>query len=119
MPFTTPGQRHPRGAERGIDVDHVTIYWCAQRFTRCLSTPRGHAGTSQVTGGSGMRAAGGWVYLYRAIDQFGQVSDKLSYWLATIKKTLLAGMIHGVQGAWGGGAVVASALLEPSAGQAT
>jgi hypothetical protein len=55
MPSTTPDQRHPRGAERGIDVDHVTIYWCAQRFTRCLSTPRGHAGTSQVTGGSGMR----------------------------------------------------------------
>jgi transposase-like protein len=42
-------------AERGIEVDHVTIYRWVQRFTRCWPTPPGSPGTRQVTAGSSTR----------------------------------------------------------------
>jgi hypothetical protein len=42
-------------AERGVTVDHVTVYRWVQRFTRSSSRPPGHAGTFPVTGGSSMR----------------------------------------------------------------
>jgi transposase-like protein len=31
--------------ERGIEVDHVTVYWWVQRFTPLLATPPGSAAT--------------------------------------------------------------------------
>jgi transposase, IS6 family len=38
-------------AERGVEVDHVTIYRWVQRFTPLLSTPPGRVGTPSATAG--------------------------------------------------------------------
>jgi hypothetical protein len=63
-------------AERGIVVDHVTIYRWVQRFTPELidaARPRRHvAGDRWFVDETYLRVAGRWVYLYRAIDQHGQ-----------------------------------------------
>jgi transposase-like protein len=68
-------------AERGIEVDHVTIYRWVQRFTPLLidaARPCRHApGDRWFTDETYVKIAGRWVYLYRAIDQFGQVIDVL------------------------------------------
>lgn len=42
-------------AERGIEVDHVTVYRWVQRFTPLLITRPGPVGTAPVTGGSWTR----------------------------------------------------------------
>jgi transposase-like protein len=68
-------------AERGIDVDHVTIYRWVQRFTPLLidaARPCRHAtGDRWFIDETYVKVSGRWVYLYRAIDQFGQVIDVL------------------------------------------
>jgi transposase, IS6 family len=68
-------------AERGITVDHVTIYRWVQRFTPLLidaARPCRHApGDRWFVDETYVKIAGRWVYLYRAIDQFGQVIDVL------------------------------------------
>ncbi|MDQ3764998.1 MAG: IS6 family transposase [Actinomycetota bacterium] len=68
-------------AERGITVDHVSIYRWVQRFTPLLidaARPRRHApGDRWFVDETYVKVAGQWVYLYRAIDQFGQVIDVL------------------------------------------
>jgi IS6 family transposase len=68
-------------AERGIEVDHVTIYRWVQRFTPLLidaARPYRHApGDRWFVDETYVKVAGRWVYLYRAIDQFGQVIDVL------------------------------------------
>jgi transposase-like protein len=68
-------------AERGITVDHVTIYRWVQRFTPLLieaAQPCRHApGDRWFVDETYLKVAGRWVYLYRAIDQFGQVIDVL------------------------------------------
>ena len=68
-------------AERGIAVDHVTIYRWVQRFTPLLidaARPCRHAtGDRWFVDETYVKIAGRWVYLYRAIDQFGQVIDVL------------------------------------------
>jgi transposase, IS6 family len=68
-------------AERGIAVDHVSIYRWVQRFTPLLidaARPRRHAtGDRWFVDETYVKVAGQWVYLYRAIDQFGQVIDVL------------------------------------------
>ena len=66
-------------AERGIEVDHVTVYRWVQRFApefaeaanarRHLVGDRWHVDETYV------RVSGTWRYLFRAIDQFGQVID--------------------------------------------
>jgi transposase-like protein len=66
-------------AERGVEVDHVTIYRWVQRFTPLLAEaarPCRHAvgGRWQVDE-TYVKVAGRWRYVYRAIDQFGQVID--------------------------------------------
>jgi transposase-like protein len=66
-------------AERGVDVDHVTIYRWVVRFTPLLAEtarPCRHAvgGRWQVDE-TYVKVAGRWRYVYRAIDQFGQVID--------------------------------------------
>jgi transposase, IS6 family len=66
-------------AERGIEVDHVTIYRWVQRFTPLLveaARPCRHAvGDRWFVDETYVRVAGRWRYMYRAIDQFGQVID--------------------------------------------
>src|SRR6266516_3817752 len=66
-------------AERGIEVDHVTIYRWVQRFTPLLAEaarPCRHAvGDRWFVDETYVKVAGQWRYVYRAIDQFGQVID--------------------------------------------
>jgi len=66
-------------AERGIEVDHVTVYRWVQRFApefaeaararQHLTGDRWHVDETYV------RVGGSWRYLFRAIDQVGQVID--------------------------------------------
>jgi IS6 family transposase len=67
--------------ERGIAVDHVTVYRWVQRFTPLLldaARPCRHTpGDRWFVDETYIKVAGRWVYLYRAIDQFGQVIDVL------------------------------------------
>ena len=69
-------------AERRIVVDHVTIYRWVQRFTPELidaARPSRHvAGDRWFVDETYLKVAGRWVYLYRAIDQYGQVIDVLA-----------------------------------------
>ena len=66
-------------AERGIRVDHVTVYRWVQRFTAefieaarpCRRLP----GDRWFVDETYVKVAGRWTYLYRAIDQHGQVID--------------------------------------------
>jgi len=66
-------------AERGVEVDHVTIYRWVQRFTPLLAEaarPCRHAvGDRWQVDETYVKVAGRWRYVYRAIDQFGQVVD--------------------------------------------
>jgi transposase, IS6 family len=66
-------------AERGVDVDHVTLYRWVQRFTPQLvdaARPRRHSGGDRwFVDETYVKVAGEWRYLYRAVDQFGQVID--------------------------------------------
>ena len=68
-------------AERGITVDHVTVYRWVQRFTPEFieaARPRRHApGDRWFADETYVKVAGRWAYLYRAIDQHGQVIDVL------------------------------------------
>jgi len=68
-------------AERGITVDHVTIYRWVQRFTpefieaarMCRHAP----GDRWFVDETYVKVAGTWTCLYRAVDQYGQVIDVL------------------------------------------
>src|SRR2546426_10731803 len=66
-------------AERGIEVDHVTLYRWVQRFTPLLvdaARPCRHAvGDRWFVDETYVKVAGLWRYVYRAIDQFGQIID--------------------------------------------
>jgi IS6 family transposase len=66
-------------AERGIDVDHVTIYRWVQRFTPLVieaTRPCRHsAGDRWFVDETYVRVAGVWRYVYRAVDQYGQLID--------------------------------------------
>jgi transposase, IS6 family len=68
-------------AERGITVDHVTIYRWVQRFTAEFieaARPCRHApGDRWFADETYVKVAGQWAYLYRAVDQYGQVIDVL------------------------------------------
>ena len=68
-------------AERGVEVDHVTIYRWVLRFTPLLADaarPCRHAlGDRWQVDETCVKVAGQWRYVYRAIDQFGQVVDVL------------------------------------------
>jgi transposase-like protein len=69
-------------AERGVEVDHVTIYRWVLRFTPLLAEaarPCRHAvGNRWQVDETYVKVAGQWRYVYRAIDQFGQVIDVLA-----------------------------------------
>jgi transposase, IS6 family len=68
-------------AERGITVDHVTIYRWVQRFTpefiEAARPARHLPGDRWFTDETYLKVAGRWAYLYRAVDQHGQVIDVL------------------------------------------
>jgi transposase-like protein len=68
-------------AERGVTVDHVTVYRWVQRFTSefieaarmCRHAP----GDRWLADETYVKVPGRWTYLYRAIDQHGQVTGVL------------------------------------------
>jgi transposase-like protein len=66
-------------AERGVEVDHVTVYRWVQRFTPLLAEAarpcRHSVGDRWQVDETYVKVAGQWRYVYRAIDQFGQVID--------------------------------------------
>jgi IS6 family transposase len=68
-------------AERGIEVDHVTVYRWVQTFTPEFidaARPSRHAaGDRWFVDETYVKVAGRWTYLYRAVYQHGQVIDVL------------------------------------------
>jgi transposase-like protein len=66
-------------AERGVEVDHVTIYRWVQRFTPLVieaARPCRHSvGDRWFVDETYVRVAGVWRYVCRAVDQYGQVID--------------------------------------------
>jgi transposase-like protein len=68
-------------AERGIEVDHVTLYRWVQRFTPLLADAarfaRHSPGDRWHVDETYVKVNGVWRYVYRAVDQYGQVIDVL------------------------------------------
>ena len=66
-------------AERGIEVDHVTVYRWVQRFTPLVidaARPCRHSvGDRWFVDETYVKVVGVWRYVYRAVDQHGQVID--------------------------------------------
>jgi hypothetical protein len=66
-------------AERGIEVDHVSIYRWVQRFalefTEAARTRQHIVGDRWHVDETYLKVGIRWRYLFRAIDQFGQVID--------------------------------------------
>jgi transposase-like protein len=66
-------------AERGVEVDHVTVYRWVQRFTSLLADAarpcRHRVGDRWSVDETYVKVGGRWRYVDRAIDQFGQVID--------------------------------------------
>ncbi len=65
--------------ERGIEVDHVTVYRWVHRFTPLLGNAalpcRRAVGNRWFVDQTSVKVAGRWRYVYRAIDQHGQIID--------------------------------------------
>ena len=84
-------------AERGIAVDHVTVYRWVQRFTTEFieaARPCRHApGDRWFAVETYVKVAGKWTYLYRAVDQYGQVIDVL---LSARRDLAAAALHHGI-----------------------
>ena len=68
-------------AERGVEVDHVTVYRWVQRFApeyAEAARARQHVvGDRWHVDETYLKIGGTWRYVFRAIDQFGQVIDVL------------------------------------------
>jgi len=66
-------------AERGIEVDHVTLFRWVQRFTPLLidaARPCRHSvGGHWFVDETYVKVSGSWRYVYRAVGQYGQVLD--------------------------------------------
>jgi transposase-like protein len=65
--------------ERGVEVDHVTVFRWVQRFTPLLvdaARPCRHSvGDRWYVDETYVKVAGRWRYVYRAVDQHGQIID--------------------------------------------
>ena len=81
VPAVRPSYRDVKElpSERGVDVDHVTIYRRVQRFTpefvEAARTCRHLPGDRCSVDETYVKVDGRWTYLYRAIDQYGQVTN--------------------------------------------
>jgi transposase-like protein len=89
-------------AERGIEVDHVTVYRWVQRFTPLLidaARPCWRApGDRWFVDETDVKVAGRWVSRYRAIDQYEQVIDVLMSEqrdLAATRRFVTRALAHG------------------------
>jgi transposase-like protein len=67
--------------ERGIEVDHVTVFRWVQRFAPLLADAarftRNAPGDRWFVDETYIKVRGVWRYVYRAVDQHGQVIDVL------------------------------------------
>jgi transposase-like protein len=67
--------------ERGVEVDHVTVYRWVQRFTPLLADAarfcRHSPGDRWHVDQTYVKVNGVWPYVHRAVDQYGQVIDVL------------------------------------------
>src|SRR4051812_31420351 len=67
--------------ERGVEVDHVTVFRWVQRFTPLLADAarfcRHSPGDRWFVDETYVKVSGVWRYVYRAVDQDGQVIDVL------------------------------------------
>jgi transposase-like protein len=67
--------------ERGIEVEHVTVYRWVQRFTPLLADAaqfaRHSPGDRWFVDKTYVKVNGVWRYTYRTVDQYGQVIDVL------------------------------------------
>ena len=67
--------------ERGVEVDHVTVYRWVQRVTPLLADAarfaRHSPGDRWFVNKTYVKVSGVWRYVYRAVDQYGQVFDVL------------------------------------------
>jgi len=65
--------------ERGVEVDHVTVYRWVQRFTPLLAGAarfcRHGPGDRWFVDETYVKVNGIWRYVHRAVDQHGQVID--------------------------------------------
>jgi transposase-like protein len=69
-------------AERGVEVDHSSVYRWVQKFTpqREAAFRKGQkrpVGKSWRMDETSIKIKGQWIYLYRAVDQEGQTIDFL------------------------------------------
>src|SRR5205085_7986087 len=66
-------------AERGLSVDHVTVWRWVQRYAPILNQrlrrERRHPNRSWRVDETYVRVAGNWAYLYRAVDSTGDTID--------------------------------------------
>ena len=85
-------------AERGVQLDHVTISRWVMRCTPLLAEaarPCGHrTGNHWFVDETYVKVAGQWRYAYRAIDQFGQVIDVFVSLRRDAKEDLLPAAWH-------------------------
>ena len=69
-------------AERGVEVDHVSVFRWVQRFTPLLVDAarfaRHSPGNRWFVDETYLKVNGIWRYVYRAVDQHGQVIDVLT-----------------------------------------
>ena len=86
-------------AERGVTVNHVTVYRWMQRFTpefiEAARLCRHIPGDRWFVDETYVKVSGRWTYLYRAIDQHGQVIDVL----LSVRRDLAAARRFFAQGA--------------------
>ncbi len=66
-------------AERGVEVDHVTVYRWVHRFAPLLAEAarpsRRPVGDRWYVDETYVKVGGRWRYVHRAVDQYGQVID--------------------------------------------
>jgi len=66
-------------AERGVEVDHVTVYRWVQRFTPLFADAARYArhtpGDRWFVDETYVKVGGVWRYVYRAVGQHGQIID--------------------------------------------
>jgi hypothetical protein len=89
-------------AERGINVDHVTVYRWVQTFTAefidAARAARHAIGSRWFPDQTYVRIAGRWEYLYWAIDQHRQVIDVL---VSPRRNAAAAPVLHDRTAVWG------------------
>nr|WP_280175125.1 IS6 family transposase [Micromonospora cremea] len=68
-------------AERGVEIDHVSVFLWPQRFTPLLADAarfgRHFPGDRWFVDETYVKVNGVWRYVYRAVDQHGQVIEVL------------------------------------------